>query len=157
MRFFHFTYAAAIDTIRKEGIRPSTIQVPKIGPSLAPVVSLTNNPDPSPLLYKSLWDGSEYFGDVLKEYRKSDPDGPIPHGPNTVAKRIVLEIPEEDLNIYPMIFPDIAPLGFPDQDSINEFMTLGGGEQANWCVYYGILPPEYIVDVEDVDRASLSI
>jgi hypothetical protein len=157
MRVYHFTSPAAVEAIRAEGIRPSIIQVPKIGPSLAPVVSLTANPDPSPLLYKTLWDDTEIFGDVLEQYRKSSPNGPVPHGPNTVARRIVLEIPENDENVYFMFHPDIASLGFTDQGQINEFMALGGGTKEEWCVYLGVVPTQYIVDVQEVERSTLSV
>lgn len=51
MPAYHFTYPAAADIIREEGFRPSKTQVPKVGPLLAPLVSLTPNPDISPLPY----------------------------------------------------------------------------------------------------------
>lgn len=157
MRFYHFTYPAAVEQIQEQGIRPSTVQVPNVGPSLAPVVSLTTNADPGPLLYKSLWDDSEYFGDVLEQYRKAHPDGPVPIGQNNVARRIVLEIPKNDKNIYPMAYPDIAALGFTDQANIDVFLAFGGGTVEEWCVYLGVVPAKYIVDVQEVDRTSLSI
>ena len=94
---------------------------------------------------------------VLEQYRKTHPDGPVPIGPNNVARRIVLEIPENDENIYPMVYPDIAALGFTDQGNIDEFLALAGGTLKEWCVYLGVVPAKYIVDVQDIDRRSPSI
>lgn len=150
MRLYHFTSEAAAALIHVEGIKPTYIHVPRKGQSHHPVVSLTADPDPTPLIKKSLWDGTELSGDALGGYLAANP-GTVPPiiGPNTVARRIHLEVPENDENLYMLKHPDIAALGFEDQPHIDEFVTIGGGIATDWRIYLGLVPAAYIVNIDD--------
>jgi hypothetical protein len=150
MRLYHFTSEASAALIQVEGIKPTYIQVPRKGQSRHPVVSLTADPDPTPLIKKSLWDGTELSGDALGGYLEANL-GAVPPivGTNTVARRIHLEVPEQDGNLYMLEYPDIAALGFTDQAHIDEFVMIGGGIGADWRIYLGQVPVGYIVNIDD--------
>lgn len=150
MRLYHFTSPAAAPLIAVQGIMPTLIRVPRVGFSAMPVVSLTGDPDPTPLVGMSLWDDGELTGDALAGYRLDNPDGPPPLGPNTAAVRLTVEVPDDDPALYCMLYPDIAPLGFADQAHIDEFVRIGGGTVEDWRVYLGTVPAAYISAMEDL-------
>lgn len=150
MRLYHFTSPEGADSIRDRGILPTFIRIPDVGPSTMPVVSLTGERDPSPMLYKSLWDGSELSGDVREQFLRDNPGANVPNGPDTMARRVVLDVPDDDPNLYGMYFPDLQSLGFTDQSHIDLFVELGGGTREGWAVYLGAVPATFIANIEDV-------
>lgn len=148
MRLYHFTSPGAVPLIQAQGIEPSYLQVPGVGPSKHRVVSLTANPDPTSLLYKSLWDGSPLAGQALAGWLLSNPGVPAPPTSNTIAWRIQLEIDPTDERLFLLAFPDVQELGFTSQEHVDQFMQEGGGAPGEWCIFRGTIPEELIVTID---------
>ena len=145
---YHFTSPDALVLIRQQGIKPSLLEIPRKGPTTRGVVSLTTNPDPTPLMGYTLWDATPLSGDALAHHMKEYPEAvpPIP-GPNNCAYTLVVEIPDADENWYLLEYDAVAPIGFPSSEVVNEFIALGGGTPGDWYIYDGVIPPQYIVRV----------
>lgn len=143
---YHFTEATHVAAIRSHGINPSPLSIPRGGATIA-MVSLTTNPNPRNLIGKSLTDGSYLSGKNLEAYRRQigNPSAPAPPTRRTCECRIKLRIPENDPLLKKLDAAAVS-LGF-DNETLAEFIQLGGGHSAAWWVYDGTLPSRYIDEV----------
>jgi len=146
MILYHFTERVNIPSIRSTGLSPHPLAIPA-GGSSSQVVSLTGNPNPTPLIGKSLTDGKHLKGKNLQAYRASigNPSAPAPITKNTCECRIRLCIPKNDPLLQKISLVAFS-LGF-SADTLKTFLQLGGGNLNAWWVYLGTLPPQYINEV----------
>jgi len=150
---FHFTARNYLSGIVKSGIFPTHIEIPKCGRSTRPIVSLTSDPDPSPLVGKSLVGDLPLSGFNLSCWLTANSlsSSTLPiYLPWTSEFRLHIEIPDTDVNLYAFLLPDVQSLGFPSQTEFDQFLIAGGGTAGGWYAYLGIIPPSYIVDIQKV-------
>jgi len=150
---FHFMARNYIAGIITRGILPQFIEIPGRGPSLHPIVSLTSDPDPTPMIDKSLVGPQPLSGVNLSNWRSANPTAhpslPV-YLPWTPEFRVHIEVPDNDPALYAFLLPDVAPLGFKSQTEFDSVLNLGGGGPGYWYAYLGVVPTSYILDIQRV-------